>query len=117
LANAMPFIERKIHPIVIIAAFRRALEDAEKAMNTFSIPIDVNNEKEMNNLVRATLGTKFVSRWSELMCSLALKAVRTVTVEVNGKREVDIKRYARVEKVSISLAITRFSIPIPYSGY
>ena len=34
------------------------------------------------------------------MCSLALKAVRTVSFEVGGgKREVDIKRYARVEKI------------------
>ena len=34
------------------------------------------------------------------MCSLALKAVRTVAWESgSGKREVDIKRYARVEKV------------------
>lgn len=54
----------------------------------------------MHQLISSSIGTKFVSRWSELMCSLALKAVRTVTFEVgNGKREVDIKRYARVEKV------------------
>ena len=34
------------------------------------------------------------------MCSLALRAVRTVTFEVGGgKKEVDIKRYARVEKI------------------
>jgi len=34
------------------------------------------------------------------MCNLALKAVRTVAWDVgNGKREVDIKRYARIEKV------------------
>jgi T-complex protein 1 subunit gamma len=34
------------------------------------------------------------------MCNLALKAVRTVTFEIGGgKKEVDIKRYARVEKV------------------
>ncbi len=54
----------------------------------------------MYQLIASSIGTKFVSRWSELMCSLALKAVRTVTFEVgNGKREVDTKRYARVEKV------------------
>lgn len=54
----------------------------------------------MYQLISSSIGTKFVSRWSELMCSLALKAVRTVTWEVgSGKREVDIKRYARVEKV------------------
>lgn len=34
------------------------------------------------------------------MCSLALKAVRTVTQDIgNGMKEVDIKRYARVEKI------------------
>lgn len=54
----------------------------------------------MTQLISSSIGTKFVSRWSQLMCSLALKAVRTVAWEVgNGKREVDIKRYARIEKV------------------
>jgi len=54
----------------------------------------------MHQLISSSIGTKFVSRWSDLMCSLALAAVRTVTWEVgDGKREVDIKRYARVEKV------------------
>jgi T-complex protein 1 subunit gamma len=54
----------------------------------------------MYGLISSSIGTKFVSRWSELMCGLALKAVRTVTWEAgSGKREVDIKRYARVEKV------------------
>ena len=60
----------------------------------------------MNQLISSSIGTKFVSRWSDLMCSLALQAVRTVTHDVGGgpgsaggKREVDIKRYARIEKV------------------
>lgn len=34
------------------------------------------------------------------MCNLALKAVRTVSFEVGGgKKEIDIKRYARIEKI------------------
>jgi T-complex protein 1 subunit gamma len=34
------------------------------------------------------------------MCGLALKAVRTVSLEVGAvKKEVDIKRYARIEKI------------------
>lgn len=65
-----------------------------------SLPIDINDDKAMYGLISSSIGTKFVSRWSQLMCSLALKAVRTVTWEIgNGKKEVDIKRYARVEKV------------------
>ncbi|KAL2021170.1 hypothetical protein VTK56DRAFT_7476 [Thermocarpiscus australiensis] len=100
LAQALPQLERNIHPVVIISAFKRALKDALQIIDDISLPIDVNDDKAMYQLISSSIGTKFVSRWSQLMCSLALKAVRTVTWEVgNGKREVDIKRYARVEKV------------------
>jgi T-complex protein 1 subunit gamma len=50
-------------------------------------------------LIRSSIGTKFVVRWADLMCRLALDAVRTVSADDAGVRTVDIKRYARVEKV------------------
>jgi T-complex protein 1 subunit gamma len=50
-------------------------------------------------LIKTSIGTKFVIRWADLMCRLALDAVRTVSAEDAGVRTVDIKRYARVEKV------------------
>lgn len=54
----------------------------------------------MQQLISSSIGTKFVSRWMDQMCSLALTAVRTVAWEAgNGNTEVDIKRYARIEKV------------------
>ncbi|KAL5606664.1 hypothetical protein BROUX41_003061 [Berkeleyomyces rouxiae] len=100
LAMALPELERNIHPVVIISAFKRALEDALKIIDEISMPIDTSSDKAMIGLINSSIGTKFVSRWSELMCKLALDAVRTVTWEVgNGKTEVDIKRYARIEKV------------------
>ncbi|KAI0596055.1 T-complex protein 1 [Biscogniauxia sp. FL1348] len=100
LAQALPQLERNIHPVVIISAFKRALKDALEIIDEISLPIDINDDKAMNSLISSSIGTKFVSRWSDLMCSLALNAVRTVTWETgNGKREVDIKRYARIEKV------------------
>ncbi|OTA53421.1 T-complex protein 1 [Hypoxylon sp. EC38] len=100
LAHALPQLERNIHPVIIISAFKRALKDALEIIDEISLPIDINDDKAMFGLISSSIGTKFVSRWTDLMCSLALNAVRTVTwEEVNGKREVDIKRYARIEKV------------------
>lgn len=99
LAQALPYLERNIHPIVIIAAFKQALEDAIEIVDKISVPVNINDPKEMLELVKTSIGTKFVSRWSDLMCKLALDAVRCVAVENDGRREVDIKRYARVEKV------------------
>jgi T-complex protein 1 subunit gamma len=61
-------LERKIHPIVIIQGFNRALEDAVRVLDEISVPVDVNDESAMINLIKSTIGTKFVSRWSDLMC-------------------------------------------------
>jgi T-complex protein 1 subunit gamma len=64
------------------------------------MPVDINDDQQMYKLISSSIGTKYVNRWSELMCSLALKAVRTVSFDVGpNKMEVDIKRYARVEKI------------------
>jgi T-complex protein 1 subunit gamma len=99
LAQALPQLERNIHPVVIISAFKRALADALKIIEEISLPVDISDDKAMYSIIASSIGTKLSSRWSELMCGLALKAVRTVTWDQGGKKEVDIKRYARVEKV------------------
>ncbi|KAF3935907.1 hypothetical protein ABW20_dc0105530 [Dactylellina cionopaga] len=101
LAQALPHLERQIHPVTIIQAFKRALSDALEVIENISIPVDVTSDTEMMKLISSSIGTKFVSRWSDLMCGLALKAVRVVATGdvVNGKKEVDIKRYARIEKI------------------
>ncbi|KAI9043675.1 chaperonin-containing T-complex subunit CCT3 [Aspergillus affinis] len=100
LALAIPQLERNIHPVVIISAFKRALADALAIVEEVSVPVDIDDDKAMYSLIESSIGTKFSSRWSQLMCSLALKAVRTVSFDAGGgKREVDIKRYARVEKI------------------
>ena len=99
LSFAGPFLEKNIHPIVIISAFRKALDDAIKVVQDISVSVNVKSEDEMLKLIKSTIGTKFVSRWSDLMCSLALKAVNICAMESNGRVEVDLKRYAKVEKI------------------
>ncbi|KDN35651.1 hypothetical protein RSAG8_11394, partial [Rhizoctonia solani AG-8 WAC10335] len=79
LAHTLPLLERSIHPVRIIAGLNAALATALDTVNRIAIPIDTNSEAEMLALIKTAIGTKFVARWSDLMCSLALKAVRTVT--------------------------------------
>jgi T-complex protein 1 subunit gamma len=99
LAQSLEQLERNIHPVVIIAAYNRALREALDIIKSISVPIDTSSDKEMLALIKSSIGTKFVMRWSDLMCKLALQAVRTVAREDTGVKSVDIKRYARVEKV------------------
>ena len=100
MAQALPQLERHIHPVVIISAFKRALSDALEIIENIAVSVDVSDDKAMLEIISSSIGTKFVSRWSELMCSLALRAVRTVLKEDPGAaKEMDVKRYARVEKI------------------
>ncbi|KAJ3331717.1 T-complex protein 1 subunit gamma, partial [Gonapodya sp. JEL0774] len=99
LASSLPFLDRQIHPVTIIHAFKRALDDALQVINDISIRVNTDDKSEMMGLIKSSIGTKFVSTWSDLMCGMALDAVRCVAIEVDGKRQVDIKRYARVEKI------------------
>ncbi|KXN81822.1 T-complex protein 1 subunit gamma [Leucoagaricus sp. SymC.cos] len=99
LAQSLSQLERDIHPVVIISAYNKALKEALEIVKRISIPIDINDDEQMLKLIKTSIGTKFVVRWSDLMCKLALQAVRTVAQEDGSMKTVDIKRYARVEKV------------------
>ncbi|KAJ3856084.1 chaperonin Cpn60/TCP-1 family [Lentinula lateritia] len=113
LASSLSQLERDIHPVVIISAYNKALREALAIIEKVAIPVDVEDDEQMLGIVKGALGTKFVSRWSELMCKLALDAVHIVAQNVQSDKSdsqyastfssttptVDIKRYARIEKI------------------
>ncbi|CAL8096463.1 unnamed protein product [Calicophoron daubneyi] len=100
LAVAAPLLEKQIHPTKVIAAFRKGLDDCLSALrDKLSVPVDVNNKEEMYKIIKSCVGTKFINNWADLACQIALDAVKTVAIEVDGRQEIDIKRYAKVEKV------------------
>ncbi|QLQ81127.1 hypothetical protein HG537_0E04820 [Torulaspora globosa] len=106
LAQCAPYlIEKNIHPVIIIQALKKALSDALEVIKQVSRPVDVENDSAMKKLIEASIGTKYVSHWSEKMCDLALAAVKTVRVELGDVSageaafEIDTKRYVRVEKI------------------
>lgn len=114
LAQSLPQLERNIHPVVIIQAFKQALNDALQIIEEISMPIDTSKDEAMIHLLEAAIGTKTISRYSDLYCKLALDAVRIVSQDITAisnaqaptaakastkPHEIDIKRYARIEKI------------------
>merc|ERR1719238_1376399 len=76
------------------------LQLVQGILEEIAIPIDTSNKDVMLELIQASVGTKFVSRWGTMISELALAAARYVMIELpSGKLEVDLKRYARVEKI------------------
>lgn len=106
LAHCAPYlIEKNIHPVIIIQALKKALSDALEVIKQVSRPVDVENDSAMKKLIKAAIGTKYVSHWSDKMCDLSLTAVKTVRVDLGEVAEgepafeIDTKRYVRVEKI------------------
>merc|ERR1712130_974801 len=80
---------------VIIQAYRQALEDSVNMMrDVVATPIDLNDKATVRKVIESCIGTKFISKWSDMACDIAMEAVKTVTIEskTGGKKEIDIKR-------------------------
>ena len=93
------FLEREIHPTVIVNAYFKALDEIIRITESLGEPIDIENEKDLQKIVSSCIGTKFSSKWGNLIVDLAVKAVKTVYRKEGDYVEIDVKRYAKVEKI------------------
>lgn len=104
LTLAEPFLRGNLHPTVVVKGYNLALQEALIICERNAVDIDIKNTEFMSKLVQSCIGTKFSSRWNDKMVSMALQAVLTVarpssSSSTMASMEVDIKRYAKVEKI------------------
>jgi T-complex protein 1 subunit gamma len=100
LSASQEYLEQGLHPTLVISAYRRALDDMLTALkDKVATPIDVNDEEKLIQVLTSCIGTKFLGQYGTFACKLAIKAVKTVYNEENGRKDIDIKRFARIEKV------------------
>lgn len=116
LILAEPLIKDQIHPTIIVQGYNMALQEALLICDRLALKVDVEDNVLMRKLVQSSIGTKFSSRWNDKMVDMALQAVLTVARHkgknvqtensaitssnpYNPQMEVDIKRYAKVEKI------------------
>mmetsp|Transcript_2680 Transcript_2680/g.2798 ORF Transcript_2680/g.2798 Transcript_2680/m.2798 type:complete len:457 (+) Transcript_2680:77-1447(+) len=99
LGMAEPLLSRNFHPTVIVKGYCQALQKALEVCSQISRTIDVDNIKELREIVTAAIGTKFSARWGEQMVEMAITAVKKVVTKRGDYTEVDVKRYVRIEKI------------------
>lgn len=99
LQAAEIFIEKNIHPTIVVNAYFKAMEEILKITEELGVEVDVNNDEDINKIVRSCIGTKFSHKWGDLIVDLAIKAVKTVVKQSGKNVQIDIKRYAKVEKI------------------
>ena len=93
------FFQKEMHPSVVVSGYYKALEDAMNYADEIAIPVNTENESEINDIIKSCLATKFASKWDNLISDLALKAVKIVYNKDSNVFDCDIKKYAKVEKI------------------
>ncbi|XP_063901454.1 T-complex protein 1 subunit gamma-like [Zophobas morio] len=99
LSVSEPFLEQKIHPTVICRAYSKALDDILEIVDSIAVPINVSDKKFMKAIVKSCIGTKLAKGWDDMICDIALKTVDMIHVDAHGRHEIDLKRYAKIEKI------------------
>lgn len=101
------FIEQGIHPVVLIRAYNQARADIVQFMSTsganlassICTPVDLSKDEQVLSVIESSLRTKMIHEWGDFACRMALQAVRIVELKTASRHEIDVKRYARIEKI------------------
>ena len=72
MRSSKPFIEQNIHPSVIVKAYFKALDKVKTILDELAVDIDLEKEEDVKKALISCIGTKFASRWGDLIVQLAL---------------------------------------------
>jgi len=59
MMSAKPFIERGIHPTVVVNAFYKAMTESLNILKDLAIPIDAESDEDIKKALKCCIGTKF----------------------------------------------------------
>ena len=98
LKNAEELLEQNVHPTVIASGFRLAAEKAKEILEEIAEPINLEDEETLKKIASTALSSKSASMAKEHLSSIAVKAVKRIVEEVDGKRYVDLDSVQIVKK-------------------
>jgi len=98
IKEAEKLLDVNIHPTVIVAGYKKALEKAEEVLRRIAIKIDPNDEETLKKVAITSMRGKAVSTVREHLASIAVKAVKQVAEERDGKTVVDTDNVQLIKK-------------------
>lgn len=94
----------KIHPTIIVEGFRVATEKALEYLNEIAIDVSTDDRALLVQLVNTTMGSKIVSRSSDLLATIVIDAVNSVD-SGTGKIDIDDIKIEKKEGEDIDSTI------------
>jgi chaperonin GroEL (HSP60 family) len=94
LKKAEELLEQNIHPIILVSGYRKAAHKAIEIIEKNSLPIDVEDRKEMMKVAFTSMGSKAVGSTREHLAGIAIDAVKQIVEERGGKKTCRYRQYS-----------------------
>jgi archaeal chaperonin len=107
LERADELLQKGIHPIIVVAGYRKAARKAIEVLQSIAEHIDPMDRVALENVARTSMQSKIVAKNSALLASLVVEAALGVATEQkNGSFRMDVKNIMVQKKQGGSIANT-----------
>jgi len=107
LKRAEELMAKNIHPTVIIDGYGKALEFCQKELEKLSLPVSLQDEELLKLIAKTSMHAKVVSAARDYLAELAVKAVKQIVEERNGKLVADVDQVQLIKKQGGSVMDTK----------
>jgi thermosome len=107
LKKAEERLDQNIHPIILVAGYRKAAQKAIEVIAKNAVDIDVEDQKMLMKVALTSMGSKAVGGAKEHFAEIAIEAVKQVTEKHADKIIADIDNVQLVKKTGKSLIETQ----------
>ena len=98
LKEAEKLLEKNIHPTVIAAGYKKALEKAIEVIRSKAVKVSLDDEETLKKVATTAMRSKAVAAVRDYFADIAVKAVKQVAEKVNGEIKVDIDNIQIIKK-------------------
>ena len=97
IEKAEELIDKGVHPTVIVDGYRKSAAKAMEVLNSIAQKVHGNEKRELIRIAKTSMQTKLVSRESELLADIVVRAAMQVAEKTDSGYKVDIDN-VKVEK-------------------
>jgi thermosome len=98
IKEAEKLLEKNIHPTVIVAGYKKALEEAERILRRIAVKVDINDFEMLKKVAMTSMRGKAVAAFREYLAEIAVKAAKQVAEEKDGKIVANVDDYVQLVK-------------------
>lgn len=107
LKKAEDLMNKNIHPTTIAAGYKKALDKAIEVLDKIAVPVDLEDEATLRDVASTSMRSKAVKFFRDYLSDLAVRAVKSVVEERDGKLVADVDNIQVIKKEGKSIGETQ----------